>query len=699
MTFLFVETECTFQGVIEYNTALFDKSTIVRMARHYQHLLGSALAHPAQSVTLLSWLSASEQHQLCCQPRSTFPPSPSMHARFEYYAAARADTIAVVYEADHVTYAFLNQRANDIAHRLQTYHIGPEQRVALCVECSLTMVEAILGVLKAGGVYVPLDPAYPTERLQYMLNHSQAHLVLTVSSLIERLPAQRPPHICLDTEGGVLTDRTYATNPVQLCHPDQLAYIIYTSGSTGQPKGVQVSHYQITRLFLATEEWFTFTPEDRWTLFHSYAFDFSVWEFWGALAYGGRLVMVPHCISRSPTVFSHLVVSQGITILNQTPSAFRQFVHSMLHVHQPHHIALRAIIWGGEALEFAHVRPWVDQYGVTQPRLINMYGITETTVHVTYRPLTIADVHQRSGSMIGHPISDLDVLVLDTHQQILPIGVPGELYVGGSGVTRGYLYDPALTATRFLPHPFSVFPGERLYRTGDGARRLDDGDLEYLGRIDKQVKIRGFRIELGEIEMALNQHPLISTCKIILQTTTHEPRLIGYYVSTIPHTPTTSELRQYLLQTLPEYMIPAVFVWLEALPLTLNGKLDEQALPIPATTRPTLADVYIAPRTDTEQQLVAIWQDLLQIEQIGVHDNFFDLGGHSLLVVHMHERVCAELDVSFELITIFQHPTISALAHQLTHDNPPLPMLQQSQHRALERKKSRRQRMQDRRKR
>ncbi len=459
--------------------------------------------------------------------------------------------------------------------------------MGLCLERSAGMVVAILGVLKAGGAYVPLDPAYPRERLAFMLEDSRVPVLLAHESLAETLPEPGPATrvVFIDRwEGDPFAGESEVDPevPVSAGHP---AYVIYTSGSTGRPKGVVVRHGNAVRLFSATEHWFGFGPEDVWTLFHSYAFDFSVWELWGALLYGGRLVVVPWWMSRSPEAFYELLRQERVTVLNQTPSAFRQLIRAeepALAGAAPD-LALKWVAFGGEALEPASLAPWFARHGDQQPRLVNMYGITETTVHVTYRPVERQDVKR---SVIGRPIPDLGLYVLDGEFQPLPVGVPGEIHVGGAGLARGYLGRPELTAERFIPNAWGE-PGSRLYRSGDLARRLPDGDLEYLGRIDHQVKVRGFRIELGEIESALAAHPAVREAVVLARdsvTGAGEKRLVAYVVPA-GDAPALAELRDALAGSLPEYMLPSALVVLEKLPLTANGKVDRRALPEPEAVR------------------------------------------------------------------------------------------------------------------
>src|SRR6185312_13427806 len=445
---------------------------------------------------------------------------------------------------------------------------------------------------------------------------------------------------------------------------DRLAYVIYTSGSTGKPKGVMVEHRNVVRLLAATESWFGFGRQDVWTLFHSFAFDFSVWELWGALLYGGRVVIVPHLTARSPQEFYRLLCREGVTVLNQTPSAFAQLIEAQSQCADLKH-ALRVVIFGGEALEFRTLRPWVQRNGAEQPQLVNMYGITETTVHVTYRRLTQEEIESERGSIIGRPIPDLKVYLLDRQGQPVPIGVVGEIHVGGAGVARGYLNRPELTEQRFVTDPFSAEPKGRMYKTGDLGRWRADGTIEYLGRNDEQVKIRGFRIELGEIEAQLARHAEVKEAVVLArEDVPGEKRLVGYVIARdAAAAPSAESLREHLKGVLPEYMVPSAFVALEVFPLTPNGKLDRRALPAPDLSAYTSRE-YEAARGEVEEILAGIWQELLRVERVGRNDNFFELGGHSLLIVQMMERL-RRVGLSAEVRRVFDSPTLSDLAGTL----------------------------------
>jgi amino acid adenylation domain-containing protein len=659
-------------GLFEYTTDLFDTETIVRLAGHYQTLLQGIVAQPEQRLSKLPLLTTEEQARLLASwsaASQSVLPDQCLHRRFEAQVAERPDAIALIFEEQQLTYAELDARANQVAHYLRQFGVGPEVRVGLCLERSLELVIGLLGVLKAGGAYVPLDPAYPHERLAFMVQDAAVGILLTQARLRDRLPANLARVLSLDEDWPQLAQQP--TFPPEAGEQvDNLAYVIYTSGSTGTPKGSLLCHRQVLRLFAATAPWFHFSEADVWTLFHSYAFDFSVWELWGALLHGGRLVVVPYWVSRTPELFAEMLVAQQVTVLNQTPSAFSQLVHlEETRTALPTQQALRLVIFGGEALELQSLRPWFERHGDQAPHLVNMYGITETTVHVTYRPVTQADLATSAASPIGIPIPDLQMYVLDAHLQPLPIGVPGELYVGGAGLARGYLNRPDLTAERFVPHPFSHAPGARLYRTGDLVRYRRDGSFECLGRLDEQVKLRGFRIELGEIESMLAAHSAVSQALVtVREDTPGEKRLVAYVVPTEGAASLSpAELRQYMQERLPDYMVPAAFVLLDALPLTPHGKVNRRALPPPDWAAQS-SQPYVPPRTPTEAQLASLWAQVLHRDMIGIHDNFFDLGGHSLLATQLMARIFDTFHRALPLRTLFEAPTIARFVLRLQEE-------------------------------
>ncbi len=682
--------------VIEYNTALFAPARIARLAVYFQRLLAGVCADPASRIGALPLLSAQEQRALIGEPPPPARPAELLHRLFEQQARRRPEDTAVVDGERRMTYGELDRRANQLAQHLLTLGVGPDRLVGLQVERSLDLLVGILGILKAGGAYLPLDPAYPRERRAFMLADSGVDVLLTQRHLAAEDRAAGaggaagswPQVICLDADWDQIAQRSAASPAVRI-DPEQLAYVIYTSGSTGKPKGVGVTHANVVRLFQQTDGWFGFDHSDVWTLFHSYAFDFSVWEIWGALLYGGCLVVVPQQVARSPDAYYALIADQGVTVVNQTPSAFRQLVQLEAQgLVEPRALALRFVIFGGEALDPAALAPWFARHGDRRPLLVNMYGITETTVHVTYRPVQAGDAATAHSSPIGVPIPDLRIFLLDRYGNLVPPGVAGEIYVGGPGLARGYLGRPELTAERFVPHPFgrgeprtkNQEPGfedaelstqnatlntqypSRLYRTGDQARYLPDGDLEYLGRIDQQVKIRGFRIELGEIDAVLLQHPGVRICLTLMrEDTPGDKRLVAYLQARAGAPPPQDELRRFAKTRLPEYMLPTAFVYLDAFPLTENGKLNRAALPAPEREQVAAGADYAPPSTPTEELLAAVWAKALNLDRVGVHDNFFAIGGDSILSLHVL-AAARERGVYFSLQQLFQHPTVVELA-------------------------------------
>ncbi len=652
---------------IEYARDRFEDDVAQRVLRYLEELLtgiADRLAGQDHATNLneLQMLPADERAALLANDpvsRSGYAVS-TLQTLFEARVHLTPNAEAVVAGELTLSYRELNAKANQLAHALRQKGVKRNDFVGLAVERNADIAIGILAIIKAGAAYVPIDPDYPKDRLAFIVEDANARLVLASSTVSDSLQLDAE---CLDiaTAGNGFPN----TDPESVSTPDDLAYVIYTSGSTGKPKGVLVTHANVARLFSATTHWYGFNEKDRWTLFHSYAFDVSVWELWGALLHGGSIVVVPYWVSRDPVAYRDLLVKEQVTILCQTPSAFRQLIQADL-TDAPAKFALREIIFAGEALELQSLKPWVERYGDQKPRLINMYGITETTVHVTYRIITRADIDAGTGSVIGEPIPDLYILLLDERGEPVPVGVPGEIWVGGPGVADGYLNRPELTAQRFVTDPFDPLHATKLYRSGDLARRLPDGDLEFLGRIDLQVKIRGFRIELGEIEAALKQCPGVADAAVIArEDTPGDKRLAAYIIGKDSSPLDALALRNALTETLPPYMIPAHFIKVPVLPLNANGKLDRGKLPAPQADDQSQNNnqrSFVEPRSETERKIADAWAAVLRIERVGADDNFFALGGDSILSIQVVAK-CRQAGITnFTTRDLFEHPTVAALA-------------------------------------
>ncbi len=587
-----------------------------------------------------------------------------LHQEFQRQAAEHPDAPALTFDGETISYAELNARSNRLAHYLQSLGVKPEVVVGLSLERGLDLVVAIVAILKAGGAYLPLDINAPPERLAFILQDSATPIVLTQSRLASKFSAIE--HLIdLDAEQERI-NRDYSDQNPLVDYPGDpvqaLCYVMYTSGSTGQPKGVQITQHNVMRLFRSTEHWFNFNRQDVWALFHSFAFDMSVWEIWGALLYGGRLVIVPHATARTPEQFYQLLVDQRVTFLNQTPSAFAPLVRVDQN-YSADAIALRCVTFGGEALNFKMLEPWLLRHGDLAPRLVNMYGITETTVHSSYRPVSMQDIRDGNSKLIGVAIPDLELHLLDEAQQPVAVETEGEIYVGGDGVARGYLNRPELNSERFITLP--QFPGQRLYRSGDLAKKLANGDMEYIGRADTQVKIRGFRIELGEIEAVLTGHQQVSETVVTVYEEDEHKRLAAYLVTEASSVQPEliRQLRELAAAHLPEYMQPTYYTVLSKMPLNVNGKIDCKALPVPERNAlPTDSD-FAAPQTQSERTLAAIWAELLKLEKVGIHDNFFQLGGDSILAIQLISKA-NRAGMKLAPNQLFLHQTIAELAVQ-----------------------------------
>jgi amino acid adenylation domain-containing protein/FkbH-like protein len=648
---------------LEYNCDLFDKDMIERLLGHLETLLAGIVDNPAAPISRLPLLTPAERNQVLIewnQTETEYPRDRCIHELFEAQAEATPEAIAVVWGHQKMSYRELNSRANQLARSLKRFEVKPDVPVGLCVERSLEMVVGILGVLKAGGAYVPLDATYPKERLAFMLEDTRTPVILTQQRLLGRLPRTSANVLCLDADWELI-GREPRENTANLTHARHLAYIMYTSGSTGQPKGVAVPHRAVNRLVLNTN-FISLDASDRVAQVSNISFDAATFELWGALLNGAQLVGVTKDITLSPKDFANELREQGITAMFLTAALFNQLASEAPGAFE----TLRTVIAGGEALD----PKWVSAVLRNRPpqRLLNGYGPTENTTFTCCH--LIRELRQEARNVpIGRPISNTTVYILDPHLNPVPIGVPGELYTGGDGLARGYWNRCELTPERFVSNPFDETKSGRIYQTGDLARYLADGTIEFLGRVDDQVKIRGHRIELGEIETQLGRHPAIRECVVtVCGTSSANKRLIAYIVPAGEPAPNASQLRCFLGEKLPDYMIPSTFVSLSALPLTSNGKVDRKALPAPDQTRPSLDRQYVPPRDMTERQLAAIWEAILGVRPVGIQDKFFDLGGHSMLAV----RVIAQIEKVFgrklRLATLFQAPTIERLAPVLRQE-------------------------------
>ncbi|HEY8602499.1 MAG TPA: amino acid adenylation domain-containing protein, partial [Thermomicrobiales bacterium] len=651
LSLYFADDPAGIRLTFEYNTALFDAATTARLAAQFATLLDGIIAEPGCAIGALPLLPDDQRHELLVAPNATAMPLPQpavFAPLFETVATRVPDAVAVVCDGSALTYGELNERANRLAHHLRAHGVGPDRLVAICVERSPEMVVALLGVLKAGGAYLPLDPAYPPERLAYMLADSGAAIILAHAQLVAALPPTSAAIVRLDADWPTIAAES-AENPGVVVAGEDLAYVIYTSGSTGRPKGVQIPQRALVNFLLSMARTPGLTRDDTLLAVTTLSFDIAALELFLPLIVGARVVIAGREVASDGARLLDLLDRSAATIMQATPATWRLLLAAGWHG-SPH---LRALC-GGEALP----RDLAEQILARVGALWNMYGPTETTVW----SLALR-VESGAGSVpIGDPIGNTRIYLLDRAGQPVPRGVPGELYIGGAGVARGYLGRPDLTAERFVPDPYSATPGARLYRTGDAARYRADGRIEFLGRLDGQVKLRGFRIELGEIEAALTRHPAVRECAVILETG-DDPRLVAYLVpmEDTAEAPSVRDLRAFLKGSLPEYMIPAVCTWLDALPLTPNGKVDRRALPAVAAVATASAEPQ-GPRDDLERQLVAIWEATLGVAPIGVTDNFFDLGGHSLVAVRLFARIEAAFGRKLPLATLFAAPTIGELA-------------------------------------
>jgi amino acid adenylation domain-containing protein len=646
---------------IQYNTDLFDDETIARLLRRYEVLLNAIVANPNERISRLEVLPHDERRRQLKEWNDTRAEYPRgcVHELFEQQAASTPDAEALVFGDERLTYEELNRRANQLAHYLRALGVGPEVAVALCVERSVEMIVGLLGILKAGGYYVPLDPAYPRQRLRFMLEDSQARVLLTQESLAAELSGQATEMVCLDLDWPLIAAQG-VENVGGQAEADNLAYVIYTSGSTGRPKGVMIEHGSVVNLLAAMRREPGLTDRDTQLALTTLSFDIASLELWLPLTVGGRVVVASREEATDAARLQELLVNSGATVMQATPATWWM----LQEAGWPGDPRLK-VLCGGEALPRRLADGLLELAGESW----NMYGPTETTIYSMCSRIVSGE---REVS-IGRPIANTQVYVLDERMEPAPVGVAGEFYIGGDGLARGYFNRPELTAERFVPDPFGAEPGARLYRTGDLVRYLADGQVEYLGRLDHQVKVRGFRIELGEIEAALVRHPSVEHAAVVAREVGEgDKQLIGYVVAKPGQKPTHGELRGYLKERLPEYMMPSAFFLLDELPRTSNGKLNRAALPGGERLSLDEEGVRVAPRNALESQLARIWEDLLNVRPLGVTQSFFELGGHSLLAVRLMARIHKEIGPDLPVSALFHGETIEGLARIITRQGDSL---------------------------
>jgi amino acid adenylation domain-containing protein len=657
LTLSLSETAGGLSGSLNYNTDLFEEATVERMIEHFRNLLRAIAEDPGRRLSEFSLLGESERHQILTEWNNTqkvHPTDVCLAQLVEAQVARTPDAVAVVFGEQQLTYRELDERAGQLARYLGSLGARPDAIVAVCMERSAEMVVGLLGVLKAGAAYVPLDPSYPRQRLQFMLQDTEAPILLTQQRLLDVFPEHEAKVVCVDAEWEAIA-RAAPVGRLPELDPENLAYLIYTSGSTGHPKGVMVPHRAICNHMLWMHGRFPLAESDRVLQKTPISFDASVWEFWAPLMAGSQLVMADPGAHQDPQSLIDSVIKQSVTTLQVVPTMLRALLDRKEFAQCT---SLRRVFCGGEPLPAELCRRFYDQLDA---RLYNLYGPTEAAIDVTY--WECGEDEEGPTVPIGRPVDNTQVYILDERLEPTPIGVPGELHLGGRQLARGYWKRPELTDEKFVADPFRDAPGARLYRTGDLVRYRNDGRIEFLGRIDRQVKLRGFRIELGEIEAALSAHPDVRQgVAMVREDEPGQERLVAYVVPQDDQMPTPSQLREFLQRDLPPYMVPTTFVMLDALPLTPSGKVDHRSLPAPDGLRPEVEAEYVAPRNEVEQQLASIWEEVLNVRPIGIHDNFFHVGGHSLLAVQVISRLRDAFDVDVPLRDLFEHPTVARLA-------------------------------------
>jgi amino acid adenylation domain-containing protein len=661
ITFVTKDTSAGLSAVVEYNSDLFHETFIQRLLAHFEQLLRGVVANPDEKIARLPLISLREREFLLDELNRTERPYPRtgcVHEIFEVQVSKTPEATALKYGSESITYRDLNVRANQLAHYLIREKAGSGTLVGVYLERSIEMIVAFLAILKAGAAYVPLDLSYPKDRLAFMIVDTKMPFILTHSARAKDLPVSEVPVLCVDERWSAVQQEPRQLPP-NTASADSLAYVIYTSGSTGQPKGVPVPHRGITRLVCNTD-YVEITPSDRIAQASNASFDAATFEIWGALLNGGTAIGISKDIALSPSDFAQTLRTEKISILFLTTALFNQLSREVPGVFA----TLRTVLFGGEAVD----PKWVSAVLECDPpeRLLHVYGPTEnTTFSSWYHIQNLSD--DALTVPIGKSIANSELYILDPERQPVPLGISGEVYVGGDGLAHGYWNRPELTGSKFVDHPFN--PGARLYRTGDLARFDEQGNVEFVGRIDHQVKLRGFRIELGEIEALLAKHPNVSNNIVMLREDTPGDKRLVAYIIPKEGAPDPAGLRAHLRSQLPDYMVPAAFVFMEEFPLTPNEKIDRKALPVPEQNRPDLNRSFIAPRNEIERQLVKIWETVLGVQPVGIADNFFDLGGHSLLAVKLFSQIEKQIGKKLPLATLFRAPTIEQIASLLRDEN------------------------------
>lgn len=665
LTLTVLELEQELRGYIEYRADLFEEATIARLAGHWQSLLAGVSSDPTQRLSALPLLTKSEQEQILVEWNATtadYPLDQCIHHLFEAQVERTPEAVAVASVEGKLTYRELNQRANQLAHYLQQRGVGPETLVGLCVERSLAMIVGVLGILKAGGAYIPLDPSYPQDRLAFMLTDSQVAILLIQERLLGSIPSNKIDVVCLDKNWDTISLKS-TENPHSEAMAENTAYIIYTSGSTGKPKGVVIEHRSLVNYTMAACDAYTIDQEDRVLQFAPLSFDTSAEEIYPCLTTAATLVLRTTSMIDSISLFLQKCEEWKLTVLDLPTAFWHELTRKVAADAITLPRSLRLVIIGGERALPEIMALW-QKSGNRHVKLMNTYGPTEGTIVATMYevPESTAARSTLREVPIGRAVSNVQVYLLDRYLNAVPIGVPGELHIGGAGLAREYLNRPMITREKFIPHPFDLSAEARLYKTGDRARYLPSGDIEFLGRLDQQVKVRGFRIELGEIEATLWKHPDVHEAIVVArEDASSGKRLVAYVVPQRGRSLTSRDLQSFMREQLPDYMVPSAIVLLESLPLTPSGKINRLALPAPEQARPESEEARAAPTLPEHQQLIEVWEELLNVRPIGIQDNFFQLGGHSLLAVRLVDRIEQLWGKKVSATTLIENATVEQL--------------------------------------